>query len=85
MRRDPTIPRAWAILGRYEYLLGDVPAAVLDYRQALALNPWSTDALNSLGLIALSTHDSKRAAEYFDRSLKVQADPDIARIRTSLR
>jgi O-antigen ligase len=68
---DPRDESSWSLLGAYDVLLGDPSAAGNDFRRALALNPWSTTALNGMGAVAARSGDNKQARYWWDRSLLV--------------
>ena len=60
---DPGDESAWNLLAEYDGLLSHLGPADLEFRRALALNPWSTDAMNGLGEIA-ARHGDKQQAGY---------------------
>jgi O-Antigen ligase len=82
-QRDET---SWSLLGTYDDLLGHPQTSQKDFRRALALNPWSTSALNGLGAVAAQSGDTRQARQWWDRSLLVApGQADVAKAEAELR
>jgi tetratricopeptide (TPR) repeat protein len=60
-------------LGRADDGLGDMAAAISDYRRALDLNPRQLESLNNLGVLYIRSGDSAQAERSLRRALEIDA------------
>ena len=75
-RRDESDPRQWVRLGDFERSRKDAPAAEAAYRRALAIDPWSSQALRGLVDVALAQGDTAGAA-IWERRWRLVAGPQV--------
>jgi len=77
---DPQDPTSYIQAGQAEYLAGQLGLAASTLTHALRLDPWSVDAANSLGNVAIAEHHPDAAIGWFERSLRADpSQPDIRR------
>jgi hypothetical protein len=80
---DPTNPEVWVTLGKDQLLVGDTRSALQDYRQALTVDPYATNALVAIGLLDERSKDWTAAVTRFEDALRTsphfgQARADLA-------
>ena len=74
--RRPAPAAAHAQLGQVLARLGRAPEAERAYAKALAIDPRDEAALNGLGLLAVSRHQYRQAAEIFRRAARLTRSAD---------
>jgi hypothetical protein len=72
----PEVVRAWVNLGNVRAKLGDADAAEAAFRQALEIDPESTDALNNLAWLFLDNGERLVEAENLARLAATREGPD---------
>jgi len=82
---DPGNESAWATLGSYQGLLGQLSGAQSDFERALRLNPTSVQAMDGLGEVAALEKNLGEARTWWNRSLALQPDPQLTEELQQLR
>jgi len=74
----PEIPNAWALAGMSAMSEGDYQAAEYGFLRALELDPANSEALLSMGEIALIQKDLTGAEDYFEKAYRRSPTPAAA-------
>ena len=77
MRLDPKDAQAWNNLAASEYIAGDFPLAIRDYKRAVKLNKTKATFHSNLGTAYFEIKDYESARKQFATALKL--DPDALR------
>jgi tetratricopeptide (TPR) repeat protein len=82
IQRDPAFAEGWNKRATVYYLMGDFDLSLADCEEVIRRNPIHFGALSGFGLNYLGKGDLERAAEYFERALKV--NPNLESIAAAL-
>ena len=74
MGRDDENPENWYLLGKAQYLRGEIKAALSCFREALKLDAYYDEVWTDLGKIIQKEHLVARAIPYLEHAYKVTGD-----------
>lgn len=80
--RAPGFAEGWNKRATVYYILGEYDRSLADCEEVIRRNPIHFGALSGFGLIYLQKNDPERAADYFERALKV--NPNLAQVEALL-
>ncbi|HXJ39994.1 MAG TPA: tetratricopeptide repeat protein, partial [Bryobacteraceae bacterium] len=74
IKRSPSNPALWSLLGLTDAQLNDLDAAIADFQKTLALAPDDAQSLFNLGLLYGRQNQTAKAVDAYQRGLKLAPD-----------
>jgi tetratricopeptide (TPR) repeat protein len=84
LRRNPNLPRVYALTGMARDMTGEAEAAMPAFREELKLNPDDFDSNLYLGAILYKQRHMEEAKPYLDKALRLEPASEIALYESAL-